>query len=62
MKKIYESPESLTVVIQAHGRLLDMMSPGGDDDPPGAREYNSSVLENDDTNNKGGKEISNDEW
>ena len=41
MKKFYESPKSLTVVIGLHGRLLDNMSPGPHDDEIGAREHSN---------------------
>jgi hypothetical protein len=59
MKKIYESPESLTVIIQMHGQLLDVMSPGGDDEPPGAREHNSHIWDDGVENND---KVSDEEW
>jgi len=60
MKKIYESPESLTVNIGLHGRLLkDIMSQGDDGEEPGfVREH--SVWDDDDE--KGGKKIFDEEW
>ena len=52
MKKFYESPKSLTIVIGLHGRLLDNMSPGPDDDEIGAREQKNNWNDDwDDTNN-----------
>ena len=61
MKKIYESPESLTVNIGLHGRLLDdVISPGNPGDDPLAREYNNSIW--DDEDEKSGKKIFDEEW
>ncbi len=44
MKKIYESPKSLTVIIQLGGLLLDgsPVTPGNPGDEPAAREHKGS--------------------
>ena len=60
MKKIYESPESLTVNIELHGRLLqEVLSTGDPNVPADTREYNSIW---DDDDEKGGKKIFDEEW
>ena len=52
MKKIYESPKSLTVVIQAHGRLLQNISGIGGGGEGMAREQKDNWDDNwDDTDN-----------
>ena len=61
MKKIYESPESITVIIQMNGQALQgpIHTSGGDHEPD-AHEYNSSIW--DDGADKGGKKIFDEEW
>lgn len=53
MKKFYESPKSLTIVIGLHGRLLEnVVSQGDDEDTPSAREQKNNWNDDwDDTNN-----------
>ena len=61
MKKIYESPESVSILIGLHGQLLDNMSEGEPGGTPGwAPEHNSSIWDNGD--DKGGKKIFDEEW
>lgn len=61
MKKIYESPESIAVHIEPHGRMLDdiVISNIGGGGEGLSREYNSVW---DDDKDKGGKNIFDEEW
>lgn len=60
MKKIYESPESITVAIQMNGQALQppIHTSGGDHEPD-AREYNSSIWDDEDGDSK---KIFDEEW
>ena len=61
MKKIYESPESITVAIQMNEHTLqDPIHTSGPDHELDAREYNNSIW--DDDASKGGKKIFDEEW
>lgn len=60
MKKIYESPESITVAIQMNGQALQPpIHTSGGDGEPATREYNSSIWEDEDGD---GKKIFDEEW
>ena len=60
MKKIYESPESITVAIQMNGQALQApIHTSGPDHELDAREYNNSIWEDEDGD---GKKIIDDAW
>jgi hypothetical protein len=60
MKKIYESPESITVNLLMQGNVLQVIVQSEDGDDPATREYNSSIW--DDGDEKDGKKIFDEEW